>query len=176
MDNLSFDVESARFDNASRHERWNALRSHLKQLVRIADENSDRLALLEQEVKEARNHNLQLTEWLQVLCDLTNGEVQREVSLTLNDTDFNVVVDTDEDDAKPQKQLEPHASDLSEARFLAELKKFPGVGDKSAQSIADYIAKAHDETVLDFARVLMGVNADIAGLSETHQSILPFEQ
>ena len=93
MDAFLEGIEDMSIDGGSRYARWKNLRGHLKQIVRLADENSDRLAALEEEAAEIREVNLRLTEAIQVLGDLANEEVQREISLTLNDTDYEVVID-----------------------------------------------------------------------------------
>lgn len=90
------DIQNISIDGASRSSRWKALRGYLKQIIKIADENSDRLSSLENEASRLRESNLKLTEAVQVLSDLANEEVQREISLTLNDTDYDIVMDTPE--------------------------------------------------------------------------------
>lgn len=137
MDNL---FENISLDGGSRSSRWKNLRSHLKQLIQIADENSDRLASIEAEAAQIRENNLKLTEAIQTLSDLANEEVQREVSLTLNDTDFDVVVDAP---VQPQSQvsseMETRTNAFTIEEFLKKIDGVPGIGEKRINAISEYL-------------------------------------
>ena len=94
MPDLLENTQSISIDGDSRSARWKSLRGHLKQLVQVVDENNDRIAALKEEASQIRERNLKLAEAIQILSDLANEEVQREISLTLNDTDYDIVMDT----------------------------------------------------------------------------------
>lgn len=162
MDNAYTDDMHVSFNSESRSGRWGDLRTYLKQLVLTLDENSDRLAHLQSEIESIRADNLRIAEVVQGLSDAANEEVQREVSLTLNDDDSDVVIDV-----APEEMEEPEISTDDEALlsvedFINELKKLPGIGAKSSETIANYIAEAQGENVLKFAYALRAVNADLS--------------
>lgn len=159
MDAFLEGIEGMSIDGGSRSARWKNLRGHLKQIVRLADENSDRLAALEEEAAEIREVNLRLTEAIQVLGDLANEEVQREVSLTLNDTDYEVVID-----AAPDVLTQPGSEESTPAEeffdsvdLREELKRLPRIGNKTAEEIAAHIQRAGDEKARQFAAALRGI-------------------
>ena len=174
MDNMFTSDMQVSFDSASRSGRWGDLRAYLKQLIHILDENSDRLANLQSEVEEVRADNLKIAEAIQGLCDAANEEVQREISLTLNDDDSDVVVDVapEEEDIEAPYEDEPI---LSEEDFINELRKLPGVGAKSSVTIATHIAEAQGENVLKFAYALRAVNDDLSKNDESQQPTLDLD-
>lgn len=146
------DIQNISIDGASRSSRWKALRGYLKQIIKIADENSDRLSSLENEASKLRESNLKLTEAVQVLSDLANEEVQREISLTLNDTDYDIVIDTPEstfpfsDAATPPCNSAPPSPEIAEREdaytvdeFVEMLKGAPRMGEKTLKLVADYL-------------------------------------
>ena len=166
-----FETQPVIFESSSRSGRWGDLRAYLKQLIQILDENSDRLAHLQSEVDEIRAVNLKITETVQELSDAANEEIQREVSLTLNDDNSDVVIDTAPEEQPGQEVPVDEDEILSEEDFINELKKLPGIGSKSSIVIATHIAEAQDENVLRFAYALRAVNADIS--KDDHPRQLP---
>lgn len=140
MDKILEDIQNIGLEGDSRSARWKSLRKHLKQLIRVADENSDKLASLEAEVARIRESNLQLTEVIQILGNLANEEVQREISLTLNYTDFDIVVDVPaQDDACSAENAKSDAYTVSE--FLEMVKGTPGIGAKKLQDISNHLGE-----------------------------------
>ena len=138
MDDFLENIDAISIDGKSRSARWKSLRGHLKQLIRLADENSDRMAALESEVTQVRAVNLKLTEAIQALGDLANEEVQREISLTLNDTDFEIVVDRpNQESAATVEEAETNAYTIPE--FLEMVKGTPGIGAKKLQDISSHL-------------------------------------
>lgn len=146
------DIQNISIDGASRSSRWKALRGYLKQIIEIADENSDRLSSLESETSKLRESNLKLTEVIQVLSDLANEEVQREVSLTLNDTDYDIVIDTPEGIISTSgSAAQPCNTALSSPEnverqdvytideFVEMLKGAPRMGEKTLKQVAEYL-------------------------------------
>lgn len=159
MDDFLENIGSISIDGKSRSARWKNLRGHLKQVIRLADENSDRLASLEVEAVQIREVNLKLTEVIQTLSDLANEEVQREISRTLNDTGYDVVIDVA---PEPPVALGPGAADATQGSFSSvdlkkELKKLPRVGGKTAEEIAAFVHEAGDEKAYSFAMALLDV-------------------
>jgi hypothetical protein len=75
-------------------ERWGKLRQHLKQLTEDIAANNKKLDVLEKVASDLRDSNSRNISTLQALSDLANEEKQREISLTLNVIDDDVVVDT----------------------------------------------------------------------------------
>lgn len=106
MSDLLENIQNISIEGDSRSARWKSLRGHLKQLVKIIDENNDTLVELKTEVSRIQEFNLKLTEVVQKLSDLTNEEVQREISLTLNDMDYDIVIDTPTSDIPAIQQHE----------------------------------------------------------------------
>lgn len=138
MDDFLENIDAISIDGKSRSARWKNLRGHLKQLARLADENSDRMAALESEIAQVRAVNLKLAEVTQILSDLANEEVQREISLTLNDTDFEIVVDRpNQESVATSEEVEPDAYTIPE--FLEMVKGTPGIGAKKLQDISDHL-------------------------------------
>lgn len=146
------DIQNISIDGASRSSRWKALRGYLKQIIKIADENSDRLSSLENEASRLRESNLKLTEAVQVLSDLANEEVQREISLTLNDTDYDIVIDTPEptpsfsdaaaspcNSAPPSPEIVERKDAYTVDEFVEMLKGAPRMGEKTLKQVADYL-------------------------------------
>ena len=177
MDAFLEGIEDMSIDGGSRSARWKNLRGHLKQIVRLADENSDRLAALEEEAAEIREVNLRLTEAIQDLGDLANEEVQREISLTLNDTDYEVVIDAAPDVlTQPGSEESAPAGEFFDSVDLREeLKRLPRIGNKTAEEIAAHIQRAGDEKARQFAAALRGI-VQASEESETGQpSLLGFK-
>lgn len=138
MDDFFENIDAISIDGKSRSARWKNLRGHLKQLTRLADENSDRMAALESEIAQVKAVNLKLTEVIQALSDLANEEVQREISLTLNDTDFEIVVDRpSQESTVTSKEIELDAYTVPE--FLEMVKGTPGIGAKKLQDISNHL-------------------------------------
>ena len=138
MDDFFENIDAISIDGKSRSARWKNLRGHLKQLIRLADENSDRMAALESEIAQVKAVNLKLTEVIQALSDLANEEVQREISLTLNDTDFEIVVDRpSQESTVTSKEIELDAYTVPE--FLEMVKGTPGIGAKKLQDISNHL-------------------------------------
>lgn len=92
MDSFLDNVDSISFEGNSRSARWDSLRNHLKHLIQITKDNNDKLARLEKEVAQIREVNLKVAEAIETLSNLANEEVQREISLTLNDTDGGIAI------------------------------------------------------------------------------------
>lgn len=92
-DKFPENTDEISIDGGTRASRWENLRKYLIQVIKVADENSDKLADLGSEAEDIRNANLKLTDVVQALSDLANQEHQREISLILNDTDEGVVKD-----------------------------------------------------------------------------------
>lgn len=177
MDDFLENIDSLSIDGKSRSARWKNLRGHLKQVTRLADENSDRLAGLEAEIAQIRDVNLKLTETIQILSDLANEEVQREISLTLNDTDYDIVVDVAPD---LPTILESETTNVTHGAFSladlqGELKKLPRVGGKTAEEIAAYIQEAGEEKAQHFAMALLDVIEESEKRVVTQPSLLEFE-
>ena len=93
-DKLPENTDEISIDGGTRASRWEKLREYLKLVVKVADENSDKLAVMGSEAEDVRNANLKLTDVIQTLIDLAGVECQREKSLELNDVGDGVVVDT----------------------------------------------------------------------------------
>lgn len=146
MDTALDNIQDMSIDGGSRSARWKNLRQYLKDFIKIADENSDKLAFLEAEASRIRESNLKLTEAIQVLSDLVNEEVQREISLTLNDTDFDIVAD--------EPAVLNVASDFDEAKedtytvdeFIEMLRGVKGIGEKKLQAISSHLNRIQDNT------------------------------
>lgn len=177
MDDFLENIDSVSIDGKSRSARWKNLRGHLKQVIRLADENSDRLGALETELAQIREANLKLTEVVQVLSDLANEEVQREISLTLNDTEYDIVVDVA---PEPQRMLESEvAVTVDETLSLVDLqkglRKLPRVGGKTAEEIAAYVQEAGEEKANHFATALLDVIEESERRAVTQPSLLEFE-
>ena len=175
MDGTFLDDMQVSFDSASRSGRWGDLRSYLKELMQTLDENSDRLARLQSETEEIRFTNLKVAEVIQGLCDAANEEVQREVSLMLNDDDSDVIIDTAPEEEPEEEISYEDEPILSEEDFINELRKLPGVGAKSSVTIATHIAEAQSENVLKFAYALRAVNADLSKNDDSKQPTLDLD-
>ena len=160
------------FDSSSRSGRWEDMRTYLKQLIQTLDANSDRLAYLQSEIEDLREANLKTTETIQALCDAANEEVQREVSLTLNDDASDVVVDIAPEEQTSSETPSTEEPAISEEDFIHELMKLPGVGAKSSLTIANHIAEAQADNVLRFAYALRAVNADLSEDDSPYQPTL----
>lgn len=156
MNNPFDNIEDMSLDGGSRSSRWKNLRGYLKQLGQIVDENSDRLATIETKAARIREDNLRIAKVIQALSDLANEEVQREVSLTLNDTDFDVVVDND-----TPAYSQPHTISEAEERtdaftieeFLKMIDGAPGIGEKRINAISEYLGvdpRSEYQPSLDF--------------------------
>lgn len=156
MDFSLDDIQNISIDGASRSSRWKALRGYLKEIIKAADENSDRLSLLESDVSKLRESNLKLTEAIQVLSDLANEEVQREISLTLNDTNYDIVIDTPEPDVLPldsvalpcnsflsSPEIDKREDTYTVDEFIGMLRGAPRMGEKTLQQVADYLNANH---------------------------------
>lgn len=138
MDNALPEIQEIAIGGGSRSARWKCLRKHLQQIVRSADEGSDKLAALEGEMAQVRQANLQLAEYVQTLADLANEEVQREISLTLNDVDYDIVVDAPMQIAAPLAEADEQCS-YTIPEFLEMIKGAPGIGAKKLQAISEYL-------------------------------------
>ena len=172
MDNAYTDEMHVSFSSESRSGRWSDLRTYLKQLILTLDENSDRLAHLQSEMEAIRADNLRIAEMVQGLSDAANEEVQREISLTLNDDDSDVVIDVAPDEMEDPEAPTDDEILLSVEDFISELKKLPGIGAKSSETIANYIAEAQGENVLKFAYALRAVNDDLSKGDDSRQPTL----
>lgn len=146
MPDLLENTQSISIDGDSRSARWKSLRGHLKQLVQVVDENNDRIAALKEEVSQIRERNLKLAEAIQILSDLANEEVQREISLTLNDTDYDIVMDTPAAapviTANPSPEITEKADTYTVDEFMEMLKGAPGMGAKTLQKVSAYLSQS----------------------------------
>lgn len=163
------------FGSPTRSGRWADLRSYLKQAIQAVDTHSDKLAEIQQEIESVRNDNLRLAESLQALCDAANEEVQRETSLTLNDMDYDVVIDEPQDlefDRPSQNDL---SCNMTLEDFIDQLKMLPGVGEASAKKIGEHISQAGADSVFEFASILLTINDKIAQQEGGTQPPLPLD-
>lgn len=138
MDNSFLDIQNLRIDGESRAARWKSLRMLLRRLAQEAHENNETLALLEREIIQLQEANLRIAEALQTLGDLANEEIQREISLTLNDTNFEIVVDA------PSPESEREAPCKTEDQYtisevLSLLADIRGIGPKKLDDIAAHL-------------------------------------
>lgn len=138
MENTLPEIQDIAIDGGSRSARWKSLRKHLRQIVRTADESSDKLAALETEIVQIREANFRLSEYVQTLADLANEEVQREISLTLNDVDCDIVVDAPVQDEVLSAE-DGNQRSYAIPEFLQMVKGAPGIGEKKLQAIAEYL-------------------------------------
>lgn len=164
------DVASITLEADSRSARWKKLKSYLRELKRKEDSVNAKLALLVEQAEQIQRDSLKLTEALQTLSDCANEEAQREISLTLNDMDFDIVVDA---------QSQPTLTHTAEADnegvesydLVNELKELPGIGDATAKKIAKHI----QETGRSKSQQLASLLADIRQGGTSQQTLFQKE-
>lgn len=138
MENTLPEIQDIAIDGGSRSARWKSLRNHLRQIAVATDDSSDKLAALETEIVQMRETNLRLSQYVKILADLANEEVQREISLTLNDLDYDIVVDAPaQDEVLSVEDGSKRSYTIPE--FLEMVKGAPGIGKKKLQAISEYL-------------------------------------
>ncbi len=149
MDNAFDNIPDIIIDSDSRL-RWKSLRKYLNEFIKIADTNSDRLAALKEELSSLREKNLKLTEAIQDLSELAHQECLREESLTLNDDDYDIVVDVQDEVVESPEPGSEASYTIGE--FLKIVGQVPGIGPKKQEAIAAYFEEYEHsaQSVLDF--------------------------
>lgn len=153
------DIANITLEGDSRSTRWKKLKSHLRGLAQAQDAIGDKLASLKEETERVRDESLKLADALQTLSDLASEEVQREVSLTLNDDDYEIVADAPSQvslsDARETEKTSDRSYDL-----IAELQKLPSIGSATARKIADHIHNSGEDRAQQLAWLLAEINQD----------------
>ncbi|WP_144299279.1 hypothetical protein [Berryella intestinalis] len=163
-------ISDISLDGYSRSVRWKKLKGYLREMARTDDFIGDRLASLREEVEQIREDNLKLSEMLQTLSDLSGEEEQREISLTLNDTGYEVVVDTAMNPS-PLSLVEAKVGMGVSCNLVEELKKLPGIGDTTAKRIVEYFQGSEQDKTQQLALLLSEIHRD-----KEHQQSLPLER
>lgn len=138
MSILIVNTQDISIDGGSRAARWKNLRDYLEKTIAACDEGNDGLAKTEAEIKNIRKSYLKLAEIIQTLSDLANEEIQREISLTLNDTDYDVVIDTPVF-ASESPVNEERTEAYTKGEFIEALKSVPGIGQKRLADISNHL-------------------------------------
>lgn len=160
---LAIDVDTIVFDGASRSSKWKSLRKYLKLTLAALESNAARISFLEKEIQLIAEENNKLTTITTILSDLANEEAQREISLTLNDTDFDIVIDKGPDPTESIPSINSKVSSnqtvnqpLSQeaiANLLNDLEKDLETLDKIGPKLAENIARHIFDTSENVARL-----------------------
>lgn len=94
---LSVNLDELVIEGDSAASRWKSMKTLLRQVALEINSNDERIRNLADEASGLLEYNERLSKVVNLLSDLANEEVQREISLTLNDTDSDVIVDAGED-------------------------------------------------------------------------------
>lgn len=148
------------FEECSRAVRWRTVRDRLRQLADVVRGECG-----------PGEWSTEVSDAIEALALLANVETQREVSLTLNACEDDVVVDLALQDSTGELVDCPIRS---EEDLLNELRRLPGVGEKLAVRIGGYLSGARVEHVLEFAQALYHVNGDVRQ-GGFEQASLPLE-